>query len=97
MVEAGAGVLKVGTVLGRIRDTGVCRRFNPAASDGTQIACAIVDEEAVVDDADRCCHAILSGADFPVADLVFMDHVTLEQRSDAIAQLKARPCEIDLK
>ena len=87
-IAAGSGVLNAGAVLGMATATGAYGPFNPAATDGTQTAAAILWEGC--DATDAAVRRTLTVRDTEVhADVLeWADGVTDAQKSTALASLE---------
>jgi len=88
-ISSGAGELKRGTVLGINTSTYKYKKLDPAASDGTEIARAILVEDVNATDSDVKAQAFFVGK-YRLSDLIWPDGITDEQKNAAILQLQDR-------
>lgn len=86
---AGGELLLLGVVLGMVATSGKVKTLNPAATDGTQIACgiSICEVDATLMDRDD---GLMIARHAAVADfaLVWPDEITAAEKRVAIQQLK---------
>lgn len=88
-VKAGAGALTRGTVLGIDTATYKYVQLKPDATDGTEVARAILAEDVDATDADVTAQAFFIGK-YRASDLVWPDGITTEQKNAALLQLQDR-------
>lgn len=88
-VKSGAGILTRGTVLSIDTTTYKYVQLNPDASDGTEVARAILAEDVDATDADVTAQAFFIGK-YRASDLVWPDEITTEQKNAALLQLQDR-------
>lgn len=80
--------LKLGSVVGRVKETDLIKQLNPAAEDGTETAIAVLLED--VDATTGNVKAVLVVREAIVAGnaVIWPDLITDEQKRDAIESLK---------
>lgn len=81
--------LKLGTIVGRVKETDLIKQFNPAAEDGTETAVAVLLEDVDASAADI--KAVLAVREAIVAShaVVWPDLINEEQKKAAIENLKS--------
>lgn len=84
-----AGNHVLGTVLGQVTASGKYKILAPGASDGTEAAAAILGQGADASTADKIVSIIERGAVLDAANLTWPAGITNNQKTAAIAQLKA--------
>lgn len=89
IVASGAGVVEAGTVLGRISETGKLVPVAPEATDGSQIAVAILFEGCDATGVDVRRTMTVRSAEVQAAVLVWPAGTTDIQKNAALAQLAA--------
>lgn len=88
-LASGSGVVKIGTVLGKITASGKFKPLAPAASDGTQIAAAITLQNADATSDDQPTVNLKRRAQVVLQELVWPAGITDPQKKTAIEQLAA--------
>ena len=88
-IASGAGELKRGTVLGINTSTYKYKQLDPSATDGTEVARAILVEDVDATDSDVNAQAFFVGK-YRLSDLIWPDGITDEQKNAAILQLQDR-------
>ena len=88
-IASGAGQLKRGTVLGLNTSTYKYTQLNPSASNGTEVARAILVEDVDASERDVKAQAFFVGK-YRLSDLIWPDGITDEQKNTAILQLQDR-------
>lgn len=88
-LASGSGIVKIGTVLGKVTTTGKFKPFAPGATDGTENVAAIILETADATSADRTVVTLKRRAQVVVQNLVWPDAITAPQKASAIAALEA--------
>ncbi|NKJ79641.1 head decoration protein [Rhizobium leguminosarum] len=88
-LASGSGVVKIGTVLGKVNATGKFKPLAPAASDGTQLAAAIILQNANATSADITVVNLKRRAQVVRQELVWPAGITDAQIKTAIDQLAA--------
>lgn len=81
--------LDAGTVLGQIAASGKYTVLAPAASDGSQIAAAVLYAPVDASLADKPCVVVSRYAELDGAQLVWPEGITTLQKTTAIGQLAA--------
>ena len=89
VLASGSGVVACGTVLGRVTASSKFKPLAPGASDGTQIAAAIILQRADATSADKIVVNLKRRAQVVLQSLVWPEGVTDAQKSTALAQLEA--------
>lgn len=89
ILASGSGVVKIGTVLGKVTASGKFMPLAPAAEDGTENAAAIILETADATSADQIVVTLKRRAQVVIQNLVWPDAITATQKADAIAALEA--------
>lgn len=89
MIAAGSGKLIAGTVLGRVTATRMFAPFDPAATDGSQNAAAILYEGCDATSADVRRTVSARDTEIQGAVLVWKAGVTDNQKTAALASLAA--------
>lgn len=89
-IASGAGKIYDGTVAGIVTATGKWKPHNPSATDGTENAAGIIAGYHDATSADREAIAITCMAAVCGAQLVWKSGITNEQKTAAIAALKAK-------
>lgn len=90
IVASGAGVLAIGTVLGKISASGKYVLHNNAASDGSEAAAAILGEAVDATSADVRALGVTWGAIAVLPSLTFKAGITNNNKNAAIAALGAQ-------
>ena len=88
-LASGSGKVIPGAVLGLVTATGKFKPLAPGASDGTQIAAAVILQYADATTADQTVVNLKRRAQVVLQALVWPAGITDAQKSTAIAQLKA--------
>ena len=89
VLASGSGVVICGTVLGRVTASSKFKPLAPGASDGTQIAAAVILQHADATSADKIVVNLKRRAQVVLQALVWPAGITEAQKSTAIAQLEA--------
>lgn len=89
VLASGSGVVICGTVLGRVTASSKFKPLAPGASDGTQIAAAVILQHADATGADKIVVNLKRRAQVVLQALVWPSGITEAQKSTAIAQLEA--------
>lgn len=93
-IASGAGALTRGTVLGLVTASNKYDQHNPGGADGTQIARAILAEDADATAADITAQAYVLGK-FRASDLVWPGGITDPQKKTALLALQDRGILVD--
>ena len=89
-IVSGAGVLEIGSVLGRITASGKFKLCSPAAVDGSQVAVAVLMTKVDASAADKQALVLARIAEVSNTGLVWhVDLNTAPERATATAELKA--------
>ena len=88
-LASGSGKVVPGAVLGQVTASGKFKPLAPGASDGTQIAAAVILQYADATTADQAVVNLKRRAQVVLQALVWPEGITDAQKSAAIAQLKA--------
>lgn len=90
VVAAGSGLLKAGTVLGKIADTGAYTAYSPDNTDGSEEAAAVLFDG--VDATDEDVRAVASTFTTAVnaAEIIWPEGITDAELAAAIASLEER-------
>lgn len=80
--------LKLGTILGRARETGVLKQFNPTAEDGTETAVAVLLTDVDASRADTPAVALVREGIISANAVIWPDSITDEQKASAVESLK---------
>ncbi|OJU85939.1 MAG: hypothetical protein BGO06_00660 [Shinella sp. 65-6] len=88
-LAAGSGRVKIGTVLGKASASGKFEPLAPGASDGTQIAAAVILQYADATDADQTVVNLKRRAQVVLQELVWPAGITDAQKKSALDQLAA--------
>ena len=88
-IASGAGELKRGTVIGINTSTYKYTQLAPSATDGTEVARAILVEDVDATDSDVKAQAFFVGK-YRLSDLIWPDGITDSQKNAAILQLQDR-------
>lgn len=87
-IASGSGVVEVGAVLGKVTASGEYRPVNPAASDGSQTAAAVLLQRADATSADSRRSVILARhAEVVAQALVYPAGMNAAQKATALDQL----------
>lgn len=89
VIVSGSGALVCGAVLGRVTATGKFKPFAPAASDGSQVAAAVLLQSVDATSADKSVVILARHAEVVTQMLAWPGGTTPNQKSAAIAQLSA--------
>lgn len=90
VILSGSGVVTTGTVLGKITASGKYAPLNPGASDGSQVAAAIVLNRADATSADAETAILVGHAQIVPSQLTWPAAAdTTPERTAALAQLEA--------
>lgn len=89
ILASGSGVVKIGTVLGKVTASGKFKPHAPGASDGTQHAAAIILETTDATSADQIVVTLKRRAQVVTQNLVWPDAITANQKVTGIAALEA--------
>jgi len=79
--------LKPGTVLGKVTTSGKYRDLDPAGSDGSEVAAAILYDAADASAGDVKAVAIVRLAEVNAAEITWPDGITDNQKQTALGQL----------
>jgi hypothetical protein len=79
--------LTIGTVLGKITASGKYTQHNNAATDGSEVACAILRTSADAILADTACAVLVRLAEVAGAKLIFKTGITAPNKAAAIVAL----------
>lgn len=90
VVASGAGILKLGTVLGQITASGKYVLHDNAAADGSQNAAAILGEAVDATSADVRTFAVTWGAIAVLSELTFKAGISNPNKAAAIVALTAK-------
>ena len=93
-IASGAGKLTRGTVLGMNTSTYKYKQLDPSASDGTEVARAILAEDVDASSTDVKTTAYFIGK-YRLADLIWPGSITDAQKKTALLQLQDRGIIID--
>ena len=93
-IASGAGTLTRGTVLGMDSSTYKYKQLNPAGTDGTEVARAILAEDVDATSSDVKTIAYFIGK-YRLADLIWPDGITDAQKKTALLQLQDRGIIVD--
>lgn len=88
-LASGSGIVKIGTVLGEVTASGKFKPLAPAASDGTQIAAAVILQYADATTADVSVVNLKRRAQIVLQELVWPAGITDAQKKGALDQLAA--------
>jgi len=88
-LASGSGLVKIGTVLGKVTASGKFKPLALAASDGTQLAGAIILQAADATSADQSVVNLKRRAQVVLQELVWPAGITDPQKKTAIEQLAA--------
>lgn len=88
-LASGSGKVKVGAVLGKVAASGKFKPLAPGASDGTQIAAAIILQYSDATDADQSVVNLKRRAQVVLQELVWPSGITDPQKKTALDQLAA--------
>ena len=80
--------LKLGTVLGRIKETGCLKQWDPTANDGTEIAVAILLTDVEASRADTPAAVLVREGIVSANAVIWPDSITDEQKASAVESLK---------
>lgn len=86
---ASGEVLEPGTVLGKVTASGKYVQLDPAASDGSEAAAAILYEGVDASAADTTRTVLIRDAEVNGGEIVWPDGITGPQKTTAIGQLAA--------
>lgn len=89
VLASGSGVVITGTVLGRVTASGKFKPLAPGASDGTQIAAAIILQRADATSTDKIVVNLKRRAQVVLQALIWPAGISDTQKSTALAQLEA--------
>lgn len=89
VLAAGSGNVLTGTILGKITNNGKFKPLDPAATDGSQIAAAIILENAAATDHDHAVVTLKRRAQVILQNLVWPENITAQQRDTSLQQLAA--------
>jgi hypothetical protein len=89
ILGSGSGKVVTGTVLGKLTNGGKFKPLAPDATDGTQIAAAIILQHADATAADREVVNLKRRAQVVLQNLVWPDAITAAQKQAALDQLAA--------
>ncbi|MFF0947910.1 head decoration protein [Rhizobium leguminosarum] len=89
ILASGSGIVKIGTVLGKVTATGKFKPLAPAASDGTQLAAAVILQYANATSADVTVVNLKRRAQVVRQELVWPAGITDAQIKTALDQLAA--------
>ena len=81
--------LEAGTVLGKVTASGKYRDLDPAGSDGSEVAAAILHDAADASAGDGSAVAIVRVAEINAAEIFWPDGITDNQKQTALGQLAA--------
>jgi hypothetical protein len=87
VIASGAGLLKSGTVLGKITATGKYKAFTAGASDGTQTAAGILMQDCDATSKDVKRTILVREAEVQRAEILFAGTPTTPQKDAAYASL----------
>ncbi|WP_342640931.1 head decoration protein [Rhodoligotrophos ferricapiens] len=90
ILASGSPALEVGTVLGMVTTTGKYEQLDPAASDGTQTARAILLEKTPALSADRRVVVLARAAEVVSQALIWPAGINATQKATALASLDGR-------
>lgn len=90
VIASGAGVLAIGTVLGKITASGKYVLHNNAASDGSEAAAGILGEAVDATSADVRTFGVTWGAIAVLPALTFKSGITNNNKTAAIAALATK-------
>lgn len=88
-LASGSGIVKIGTVLGEVSASGKFKPLAPGASDGTQIAAAVILQYADATAADHAVVNLKRRAQVVLQELVWPAGITDAQKKGALDQLAA--------
>lgn len=88
-LASGSGIVKIGTVLGKVSASGKFKPLAPGASDGTQIAAAVILQYADAPAADHAVVNLKRRAQVVLQELVWPAGITDAQKKGALDQLAA--------
>lgn len=88
VLASGSGVVKIGTVLGKVTASGKFKPLAPAASDGTQNAAAIILQDANATSADQTVVNLKRRAQVVLQNLTWPAGITAPQKVAALAALE---------
>jgi hypothetical protein len=86
-IASGSGVVVSNTVLGRITASKEYAPLDPAASDGSEIAAAVLYQTVHAEDAAARGAGLVRSLDVHGAQMIWPDAITEEQKTAAIEQL----------
>ncbi|WP_430439715.1 head decoration protein [Shinella sp.] len=86
-LASGSGIVKIGTVLGKITASGKFKPLAPEASDGTQVAAAVILQYADATIADQHVVNLKRRAQVVLQELVWPAGITDAQKKGALDQL----------
>ncbi len=89
ILATGSGKVQVGTVLGKVNATGKFKPLDPTATDGTQIAAAIILQPANASAADVEVVNLKRRSQVVLQSLVWPPGITAAQQKTALDQLAA--------
>jgi hypothetical protein len=90
ILVSGSGVVKIGTVLGKVTSSGKFAPLTPGASNGTQTAAAIILETADATSADRTVVTLKRRAQVVLQNLVWPEGISPTVKANAIAALETQ-------
>lgn len=88
-LASGSGIVKIGTVLAKVTASGKFKPLAPGASDGTQIAAAIILQASDATSADQTVVNLKRRAQVVLQELVWPVGITDPQKKTALDQLAA--------
>lgn len=88
-LASGSGKVRIGTVLGQIAATGKFKPLDPVAEDGTQIASAIILQNADATNSDVIVVSLKRRAQVVLTNLVWPVGITSAQQQITLNQLAA--------
>lgn len=88
-LASGSGIVKIGTVLGKVLASGKFKPLAPTASDGTQIAAAVILQYADATAADQTVVNLKRRAQVVLQELVWPAGINDAQKNGALDQLAA--------
>lgn len=88
ILASGSGVVKIGTVLGKVTASGKFKPLAPGASDGTENAAAIILETSDATSADQTVVLLRRRAQVVLQALVWPGSITGPQKAAALASLE---------
>lgn len=90
VIASGAGILKLGTVLGKITASGKYVLHDNALSNGAEVAAAVLGEAVDATSADVTALGIVWGAIVVLPELTFKNAISNPNKAAAIAALAAQ-------